>query len=78
MMKVLRVVYLICSFHNIDSRELVDEQELPHEKSLLDSVDLVLSGPPCNVRSSREDFNSHYYVLTIQSMADAVALCVTR
>lgn len=52
----------------------MEERELTHGQSLLDSVDLVLNDPPYTVRSGREDASSHYDVLTLESMADAVAL----
>lgn len=75
MKKIPEATYLICSFHNVDFLELVDEHKPTHEKPFLDSVDFVLSRPPRNVRSTRNDVNSHYGVLPPQIMMDDLALC---
>lgn len=45
LIKVRKAKYYICSFYNIDFRELVNEHELTHEEFLFDSVDLVLRDP---------------------------------
>lgn len=68
-------LYLKHSFHNVDLRELVDEQELAHRESLLEFGDLVLSNPLYNLHSGRENANYHYNVLHLESIADADALC---
>lgn len=74
MRKVRKETYPECSFHNVDFQDLVDEQELTHEKPLLDSVDLVTRDLPYIVQSSCEDANPHYHVLALEGMEDAVAL----
>lgn len=35
-------MYSVCWFHNVEFRELVDEQKPTHKESLFDSVDLIL------------------------------------
>lgn len=75
MRKVWEAVCLIGAFHNVDSRELVDEHKLAHGKYFLDSVDLLVSDPPYNVRNGHEDTNKRYNVLNFEDMKDEVALC---
>lgn len=73
MTKVREAVHFVCAFYNVNYRTPVDKHEPTHEESSLDSVDLLLSKPPCNVRCGRENLNSHYPVLTFAGMAHAVA-----
>lgn len=42
---------------------------------MLHIVDALLIDPPYNVGSGRKDANSYCDVLTLQNMADAIALC---
>lgn len=67
-------MYFICSFHNVNYRELVNEQELTSGKYLLNSVDYVLSYQPYDLQSGCSDVSSHCDVSTCEGMADAVAL----
>lgn len=67
-------MYRTCSFHNADSRELLDEHGLIHGELLLDCVCSLLSDPPYNIRSGHKDDNSHYGVQTLEGMEDAVDL----
>lgn len=48
--------------------------ERTHGKPFLDFADSFLSYPPYNIRSGRQIVNTHYSVLNVESMADAVAL----
>lgn len=77
----------ICSFHNAEFRELLDEQELTHRESLFSSVhresmlafvNLVLIDPPYNVRRSRHDDNSEYDLLKSEDIAEVVELCARK
>lgn len=54
-----RAVYPIRSFHDENLVAFVDKHEPSRGKSLSDSVDLIFSDLPYNVRSSWEDGNSH-------------------
>lgn len=40
----------------------------------MDSVSLLVGHPPYNVGKGCEDMNSHHYFLTLEGMADVVAL----
>lgn len=60
--------------HIVDTRELVNEQELTHEELLSNTVDLELCKTPHNVQSGRENVNSYCGVLTFECIADAVVL----
>lgn len=62
------------SFHNVYSKELVDEQGLTYEQPLLNSIDLVLSDQSHKVQSGREDATSDADVLIFESKADVVVL----
>lgn len=41
----------------------------------MDSMDSVLSEPPCNVQRGIDDFNYNYNVPSFESRVDAVVLC---
>lgn len=56
------------------SESSLNDLELTHRQSLLDSVYLVLSDPSYNVRSIRDHANSRYDVLNDEGMANAVDL----
>lgn len=77
---VREAIYAICSLHNVDLLELVDEKELTNGSYLSDSFDLLLNDQVCNVRSDREENSSHCGVLTLDGMGEVVALCkwITR
>lgn len=70
-----KTTFHVCSFHNVDIWELVDEHELICGETWLDSVDLLLADSAYNIRSGRTDDNSHYNVLFLEGMADAAAFC---
>lgn len=72
--KMREAMHSICSPHDVDFRKPVEEQKLMHARSLLGSVDLVLSDPPCTVRSCSEEANSHYNVFISEFIEDSVAL----
>lgn len=72
--KAQKSMYLECLLQNIDFRGLLDEHELTYGETLLGSVDVFLSDPPCNVRSDRKDVNSLDDVLTLEGTRDVVAL----
>lgn len=48
--KVRKAMYFICSFENVGFVGSLDEHEATHGQYLLDSVDLVLSDAPYDVR----------------------------
>lgn len=52
MKKLWETMYLICLVHNVDFLELLDEQWSTCGEYFLNSVDLLLSDPLYNVRSS--------------------------
>lgn len=72
--KLLEEMYPVCSFRKVYFKELVDEQELIHGVSLLNSAELLLSDSSYNVRSGREYANSYYNVLTFDGMSVELAL----
>lgn len=72
-----KTMYPVRSYQNVDSRQLVEAHELTGGETLLDSVDLLLSGPLKNVGSNRKDANSQHVVLTFGGMADAAVLSQT-
>lgn len=74
MRKEQEAMYLSCSLLNVKFLERLDKRELTHRESLLDFVELLLSHPPYNVRSSREDFDSHWDVLALEAKTETVAL----
>lgn len=49
MWKVQGVIYAVCSFHNVDVRELVDDRKLIPGKTMSESVELILIDAAYNV-----------------------------
>lgn len=60
-------IYPICLFPSADIQGLVDENELTHVDSLLDSVHVVLSALSYIDQSGRYDANSHCGVLSFRA-----------
>lgn len=56
---VREAINSISLLHNVDIRELMDEHELTHGYSSLDSLDLLFCDPRYNVQSGRENIKSH-------------------
>lgn len=50
-------------------------QKLAHGECMLDSVYLLLSGPPHNTRNGRKDVNFRYDVLNLEGMMGAIDVC---
>lgn len=70
MRKVREVMYLVCSLHSVDIRDLLDEHEFTHGMSFLDPVNLVARDQLYNVRSGHENTSSDYNVLTLEDWHD--------
>lgn len=65
----------MCSFHNVDFREVVKEHDLTRDKPFLVSGILVLGDRPCGLPCGHKDTSYQYDVLAFEDIADAVALC---
>lgn len=73
MRSVLEAMYQLCLFRNVHFRAFVDKHEVTHGEALFDSVGLLLSYPPRDIRSGHEDGNYHREVLTLKNFAEEVA-----
>lgn len=67
-------MYSICSFHEVDIREVVDKHELTYGNYFSGSVHLLLRNLPYSVQSGREDVNPQYDFVTFESKANVFAL----
>lgn len=62
--RVGKAIYPICSFHDLDFQDLVDEHELKNGDLLLNSIGLMHIDLQHNVQSGCEDVSSYYYLLS--------------
>lgn len=74
MSEMRELLHSIRSLHNVDFQNLVDKDRPTYGYHFLDPVDSLLSDRPFNVRSCHKDVSSRSGVLTLESMAVALAL----
>lgn len=74
MRKVRNEMDSICALHSIDFQELADEHKLTHVEALLDSLDSVLSDPPCSFQSGRGNVTYYRIVLAFEGLEHAIAV----
>lgn len=72
--RVWKAMYPICTFHNVDFRQLVDKHEPTHREPLLEFSGMLLGDVQYSIRSGLEDVISHYGVAPLERIADAAAL----
>lgn len=65
----------VCSVYHTDFRQLTECHEIKTGESLLGYVDLVLTNPPCNIRSSAGKEKSENDLLHWEDIRGLVQLC---
>lgn len=68
-------MYPVCSLHNMDILELVEEHKCDYGESLRDSVDLVSTDPTYNARCDRTHYNSDHDKFTVDDMKSMAVIC---
>lgn len=70
MTKLVNKIALLCSNHNLDFRNLVEDHNHGGTKGLNSKVDFVIAGPLHNVQTDQNYYHAEHVVYCLSNMKD--------